>query len=368
MLYNSSDNLKAATSEDDYLASLLHTDLQLYISNIKTQLHLLKIKELLLPLTLNDTEDNNSHICSPFTRYTTYANKELTALKSPFLKKSLTFMIGILAAILKAGKIDQLAIVNNWLLSTPLYPSLDSITIEKMTSFLIKAFPQHALLFPALNYFTNSTLIKNLKQKGYQLVPSGEIFILDGNLKQKTKQIVQDQALLKKSSYQIVPHSEIIEEDYDRMAQLYHSLYIKKYSPCNPQYTPSLIKLWHQKNILHFQGLRRKEGDLVGFIAYFQRDGVIAAPLLGYDLSFPTKEGLYRQLAALIIKKTYENKWIFNMGAGASDFKKLRGGVGYIEYSLVYAKHLALKRNAAWKVLGSAMSGIGVPILRHYKF
>lgn len=48
-----------------------------FIENVNTQLFLLEVDDLILPVTLNNAEFENSYVCSPYTHYISYALEEL---------------------------------------------------------------------------------------------------------------------------------------------------------------------------------------------------------------------------------------------------------------------------------------------------
>jgi len=356
--------------EQNYLLPFLVSGTQAYVDNIHTRLFILKMGQQIFPVTVNETDYDNAYVCSPFTRYITYAKQELEIINYPFLKRALSFPINFLGMLLKAGKTNQVACVNNWLLSTNLYPDVRGISVEKMTQFLVTHFPQHTIMFPSLNQHTNGPLMEQLQNYGYQLIPGREVFIFDKQLKDYTNRRVTqtDFELLKKTPYQIVSHQEITEKDYERIVELYDLLYIKKYSNCNPKFSLAFIELCHSKNLLNFQGLRQSDGTLVGIIASFNRNGILATPLVGHDTQLSGKEGIYRMLTALALKEALAKELVFNMSAGVSEFKKWRGGVGFIEYNAVYTRHLPTHRRQTWNLLSFIMTKIGVPLLHRYKF
>lgn len=371
-LYDSTQhkNVVLTQYEQDYLLPLFLSGTKTYVDNIHTRLLILKAGQQAFPVTVNETEYSNSYVCSPFTRYITYAKQELEVVNNAFLKHTLFTSMNCLGMFLKLGKINRVACVNNWLLSTNLYPDINGISIEKMTQFLIKHFPEHTIMFPSLNRHTNDALMEQLQNQGYQLIPAREVFVFDKTLKNYAeRRITQtDFDLLKKTPYQTISHQEFTERDYERIVELYDLLYIKKYSACNPKFNSAFIKLCHQKNLLNFQGLRNKHGNLVGMITSFNRNGILATPLVGYDTQLPAKEGIYRILTALAIKEAMEKDLVFNMSAGVSEFKKWRGGVGFIEYCAIYHRHLPIYRRLPWNFLHLIMKKIGVPLLHQYKF
>lgn len=356
--------------EHDYLSPLLSSNVHDYVSNVQTCMLVLKSGEHLFPLTINDSEYDNSYVCSPYTRYVTYAQRELSIIHNRPLKYVCSPLISGLGIFCKASAINKVVCVNNWLLSTNLYPNMDGIDIKAITDFLVNRFPKHTLMFPSLNRHTNASLMGQLEKNGYQLVPQREVYIFDRALKDyANRRVTQtDLDLLKTTPYQVVSHEEITEGDCDRIVELYRLLYIEKYSDCNPKFSLEFIKLCRRKNLLNFRGLRSHDKRLVGVIASFTRNGVLATPLVGYDTQLPANECLYRMLTALSIKEAMEKGLVFNMSSGVSEFKKWRGGVGFVEYFAIYHKHLPLYRRQMWNTLQFLLTQIGVPLLHKYRF
>ena len=111
-----------------------------YIKNIKTDLRVLTLNNLVLPVTINNMEYENSYVCSLYTHYISYAIEELKELKNPALEKLLTFMLNSLGLVLKAGNINKTVYINNWMLSTNLYPEISTDEIQEITAYFKKNF------------------------------------------------------------------------------------------------------------------------------------------------------------------------------------------------------------------------------------
>ncbi|MGQ0423189.1 hypothetical protein ACT4US_37330, partial [Bacillus sp. HC-Mk] len=99
-------NIDWATKQDgayvrDSFVPLLQKDIKLFIKNIDTQLFLLEIDDLVLPITVNNKEFENSYVCSPYTHYISYAMEELWELKRPWLEKLLIYPIRLLGRWLR---------------------------------------------------------------------------------------------------------------------------------------------------------------------------------------------------------------------------------------------------------------------------
>ena len=359
----------ASDYEKKYLVPLYSLGVEKFLSNVATRLYLLQCGPYLFPTTVNETEYENAYVCSPYTGYISYAKQELWKLRNKALEKALTALIHILSGPLKVSKINQLVCVNNWLLSTNLYPEWHGEGLEKINRFLIAEFPEHALMFRSLNWHTNRALMHELQKAGYVLIPSREVFIFDKKLKKyiRKRNTVIDTKLLQKTQFKIVTHDEILPGDYARITELYHLLY-SKYSTCSPHFTDQFISHCHQNRLLNMQGVRGQEGRLEAIVGSFTRNGVMATPLVGYNIERPREEALFRMITILAIQEAFKNDLVFNISAGVSQFKRWRGANGFVEYSAVYYKHLPFHRQTVWRLMQLLMEKIGVVLLQKFQF
>lgn len=355
--------------EKHYLLPFIKEGAQKFIANVETEFALLKAGEQLFPVTINHREYNSSYVCSPYNACISYAKEEMAKLQNKPLEMVLLLLATISGALLKTAKINKIVCVNNWLLSTNLYPVWHGKEIREITDFLTKKFPGHAIMFRSLNQHTNASLLAEYAEYGYDLIPSRQVYIFDkskGDYRKKNN-TKWDLKLLEKTSYRVVPHDFIMPSDYPRITALYNKLYLDKYSYHNPHFTTELIELWHQKKLLMMQGLRNEQGILDGIVGCFERGGRSTAPLVGYNTALPADLGLYRMLMVLVINRAYETDMLLNLSSGASTFKRLRGAVPEIEYSVIYTKHLSTYRQAIWKTLTGILVHIGVPLMEKYK-
>lgn len=352
-----------------YTQPLIEGGAEAYIRNVRTTVELVRAGEQLLPVTVNETEYENSYVCSPYSTYVSYALEELVLFKSELLKGVLRGVIGLLAPLLKSARINRNVHVNNWLLSTNLYEDLPREDIRALTGDLLRRFPSHAVIFRSLNEVTNPQLMKDLAGMGWILVPSRQVYFFDGRKPDYMHKPnnVWDKKLLGRSPLRIVEHEEIVPSDYPRIVELYEDLYIRKYSRLNPQFTEAYIAGCHKNGLLRINGLRDGSGILQGVIGCFEKAGVITAPLVGYNTALPQKEGLYRMLMNLVLSRAAEQSKLLHLSSGAAHFKRIRGGSPAIEYSAVYIRHLPLKRRAVWLGLSRLLNGVGVPVMRKYQ-
>ncbi|MED1795188.1 hypothetical protein P4V54_21170 [Brevibacillus nitrificans] len=60
-----------------YLSACLMDGAERYVKNVRTKMEALAFDDIVLPVTINETEYENSYVCSPYTHYITYAKEEL---------------------------------------------------------------------------------------------------------------------------------------------------------------------------------------------------------------------------------------------------------------------------------------------------
>lgn len=338
------------------------------VGNIATTIRLLQIGPHVIPVTVNDTDYNNSWVCSPYNSAVTYPLDELRHVPSPALRTALAGLISSVAPLLRACRINRVVCINNWLLSTNLYPDIDIRQVQPLTAMMRDLFPGHAILFRSLNAVTNGPLMAALRASGYLLAPSRQVYLYDGRRPDYLDRpnCRRDRELLERRDHvTVVPHDRI--SDFSRVRELYDLLYLHKYSWHNPQYTETLMRIWHESHMLTLFGLANDSAGLEAVVGAFAMNGVLTAPLVGYDTAQPQSRGLYRMLMALVLQQAANERLLLNLSAGAASFKRLRGGQGELEYSAVYCRHLPMRQRAAWTALVTLLEQVGARVLRRYE-
>ncbi|MFC9709372.1 hypothetical protein ACFTRD_14595 [Paenibacillus sp. NPDC056933] len=107
-----------------YLEPMMLQGTRDFIVNVNTTLLIARIDDLVLPLTVNEAEYDNAYVCSPYTHYVRYAKQELTLLRKPLLEKGLSALLSVVGWGMQRSQINKVVHVNNWLLSTNLYPAM----------------------------------------------------------------------------------------------------------------------------------------------------------------------------------------------------------------------------------------------------
>ncbi len=354
-----------------YLEPLLREGSERYVNNIATTLLLARIDELVLPLTVNEGEYGNSYVCSPFTHYIRYAKQELSLLKRPLLEKGLSILLDALGYGMKKSQINRVVHVNNWLLSTNLFPAMSGEQVVAVVNAIKERYPDHAIIVRSLSSSLHPEMLEALRANGCKLVPSRQIYLYrshegeTGNSKARWL-LKRDYGLLDKHGYTLVSAEEMTDGDIPRIVLLYNLLYLDKYSRDNPQFNEKFIRLAKQNGTLSLYGLR-KDGRLDAVMGFFRRNGIMTTPLFGYDTTIPQSTGLYRMLSACLLREAWGSGFLLHESAGAAQFKRNRGAVADFEYSAVYDRHLPFGRRWCWSLLELLLNRIGVPLMRKLK-
>lgn len=345
------------------------------ISNVSTALALLDTGRHQFPVSINQGQDakDNCYVVSPQTAYSGYAREELQRLQRPWLAWPLQLLTRGVDRLLSAARVDRLVQVNNWLLSTNLYPAeWQGDDLPAITDMLRRQFPDHGLAFRSLNDFSNRALRQRLQALGYLAIPSRQVYLFDGREGEQSAFLRHhntrlDTTLLRRSPYQVVPGSALNEADFQRIEHLYTLLYLDKYSTLNPQYSAQWLQRGHTEGWLELRALRSPEGRIDGALGWFANSTLISAPIVGYDTALPQRSGLYRQLTRLCLQEAVNRRQVLNFSAGAAAFKRLRGGQPWIEYTLIHVAHLPLARRLVWHLMELLLRHIGVPLMRTLK-
>ncbi|HTA38844.1 MAG TPA: hypothetical protein VK760_07205 [Candidatus Acidoferrales bacterium] len=345
------------------------------IRNVRTEMHVLDTGRHTFPVSVNagDEEPENSYVVSPLTAYSGYARDELNRNDVGWFAAPLRLLTNVSGAWLSAARIDRLVQVNNWLLSTNLYPSnWNGEDLEAITALLTERWRDHAIGFRSLNAFSNPLLLEHLRLLGYVALPSRQVYIFDGRAGDDSSfserhNLQIDMRLLRRGAYRVVREELTSDADFERLEELYNLLYLDKYCRLNPQFTAAWLRCGQRDGWLELTTLRNADGRIDGVAGWFAMGGIISAPIVGYDTGLPAKAGLYRMLTALCIEEAARRRCVLNFSSGAAHFKRLRGGVPEIEYSMVYVRHLPARRRVVWHALAAASVAVAAPVLKAFR-
>lgn len=345
------------------------------IGNLRCELRLLELGRWQMPVSINHGGEraDNCYVVSPLTAYSGYARDELQRLSSRQLASLLQPLVSGVEWLLVRAHIEQIVQVNNWLLSTNLYPDdWQGEGLGALTNRLREDFPDHAFGFRSLNPTSNGELLARLHALGYLAVPSRQVYLFDGRAGAASTYLRHhncrlDATLLRRSGYRVERGEDLSAADFERLEQLYNLLYLNKYSALNPHYSTTWLQQGHRDGWLELRVLRTDCGRIDGVAGWVVSDAVLSAPIVGYDTALPQRAGLYRQLTRLCLEEAANRRMLLNFSAGAAHFKRLRGGQAQIEYSMLQIAHLPLRQRLAWRTLAFLLRTLGVPLMRMLK-
>lgn len=342
-------------------------DVTAAVSNIRqVQLELLSTEQQSFPISINPLQRvaHNCYVVSPYAMYIDYAKDELYKLNNKLLETCLKPVIAGFAKLLDWANIDRLVILNNYLVSTNLYDTNTWLkeNINQLVASLKQRYPQHAIALRSLNDQQHAALISKLKTAGFIAVPSRQVYIAENPLSKRDSR--KDQKLCQHSNLQKKLGSDFSPEDYAQCKALYDQLYLEKYSKLNPHYQSSWLAQGQASGWLTLRGLHAEGQPLTAALGWLQTADCITTPIFGFDTQQALQNGLYRQLNYCTFEHAKQQQKIINMSSGAANFKRNRGAIASIEYTLVYCQHLPKITRSIWQLLSSVLVYGAVPLLK----
>ena len=365
-----------ANSEGDHaqrvLIPLMRDGTRTYISNVEVEVRVLVADDIVLPLAIVDGPSelpHPSYVVSPTSHYVDYAKREveLELHDRPLLRRLFTPLLDLFRPLLRWSQIEKAVYVNNWLLSTNLYPRFPPGVSRALLELLTSAFPDHALVFRSVNHDLNTELGNELRVLGFRAIFSRQVYILDPRTgaHRRKKSYCKDRSLARRMPYEWINASALTESNCSRLKRLYDDLYLDKYSRYNPQFTEAFFRAALSLGWLDLWALR-SEDRIDGILGFVRCQGVMTTPLIGYDRSLPEERGLYRLISLKLIEEAERLGLILHQSSGAAKFKKHRGSEPSIEYSFVFDRHLPHRRRLPWQLLAGFSEYVAVPLMRRF--
>lgn len=361
---------------DRFLDQLARPGIE-WVRNARVAVQVLDIDGLRVPVTVDLAGNSQtSWVASLLNAYGRYARDEVRLVGLPWSIRPLAYAASHVAEqLLRAGGITRAAYVNNWLVSTNLHPKeLTANRVLEASRLLVQEHPNAAIVMRSLVPALHETLMKELVHAGFLLLPSRQVFLYE-NLStgawRRKPDVKRDLKLEASQAPAVpwVPGSQFSEKDFIQATALYQTLYRKKYPKHNPDYSVEFLRIGHQTGWLTLAGLRDPDtGWLCGVTGSITQDNVMAAPILGYDMTAPMGRGLYRRLIL------FENLQAEGLGvalhgsSGAGKFKEHRGATCHVEFAAVDVRHLPLWRQGALRTLHRTLMRHAVPYLQSRAF
>ena len=192
-------------------------------------------------------------------------------------------------------------------------------------------------------------LIQQLQLQGFVGIPARVVYEFDFRAPSTKKHahLQRDKSALMRSGLQVNVLDCITSVQSERLCHLYQAIYLEKHSPLNAQYTPQFFHEMVTSNVMSCLALENADKTIVAFALLYTVDDTLTVPALGYDTATPIA-GLYRLLFAAISQYAEKNTFLLNYSSGAGDFKRKRGGVPHMEYTLIRAPIYGYVFKNAW--------------------
>ena len=343
------------------LPSLLHN------AGADVSMEIVRSDGLSLPMSVCHHASNQTWLTSPLSMYADYTQEETSRHLPKYAAMPINAVLSVLKYGLERQHFARAVTLNNWLVSTNLYPKLNTSAVNAIMRDTLQRYPQHALWWRSLNELHHGDWLQYLKQQGCVLIPGRRIFLLSdlATQLQYHRDWQHDARLSRNTALQKLDNADFgSAQDYEQACDLYNQLYLGKYSQLNPQYTPLWIQGLHQHGLLHLQGYANSEGKLVGVAGSVRNEHTLTTPIFGFDTEVPQKMGLYRLNNHVATQYALAQGLNINMSAGAGQFKQHRGAVPYMEYSAVYVRHLPKAQQAAVHAARLLSQYIAAPMMQ----
>ncbi len=336
------------------------------IANVRTRWLALRSGQRIFPVTANDGEAGDSYVCLPHTAYALYGRAELDLVDVGAWAPLFRLLIGLAGRALLAAGLNRIVNLDNWLVSTNLHGDWAGEDLPEIRRQLQRHFPGHIIALRSLDAWSSPALIDAARGDGWLLVPSRQIWVTDDLERQwrRRDSTKRDFRVLRRSGLTVEEIGHMSDGDAARIAELYHRLYVGKYSALNPIFTPAYIAMTHRCGMLRYRVARSPAGAIQAVAAVWQRGGVLTTPIVGYDTEQPQSAGLYRIACCLLSEMAVESGARLHGSAGAGDFKRSRGARGEIEYWAMHVGHLPPGRRAAVAALRFLLDRLAVPMMK----
>ena len=336
-----------------WLEPMVREGTTVFVKNAPTDLRLLRVGEAVLPVTVDEPGPGRSYVVSPWAQYVDYASEELSRLPKRWQRWGGAALLQIMRPWLRRAQMDRVVQVNNWLLSTNLWPAGMAEDVARIVLLLRRIWPDRAVIFRSLDLVSQPGLVNALKAAGARMVFSRIVTYQDpaAPLFWRNRQLRQDRKRFVREGWQAEPVGTDVPGQAVELKRLYDALYLEKYSRLNPDFTEKFFTEALKSKFVRMELLRQPGGPPAGVWGWWVRGGVMTQPVFGYDPSGPRGAAPYAALSLRVLERAAELGLKVNASGGAGRFKQQRGGIATVEWHAVFDDHLPASARRPWAVL-----------------
>jgi hypothetical protein len=350
-----------------YVAALSRDGVPAFVANASSRMMLIRTEDgRTMPVTVDDGGYGRSYVASAHSAYALYARDELNLVGMRRGRQLATAAIGLVDLALRAANINRTVHVDNWLLSTNLHGDWDGAALPSIRRFLTARFPDHFLMIRSLDEWSCPALLAAARSDGWSLLPARQVWVVDDLARdwRPRNNHANDRRALARSNLVVEDAGMLDLADRRRIAELYHMLYVGRYSALNPIFTERFIALTQDIGMASYRLARAHDGTVMAVAGMIANNGVMTPPVVGYDTSRPPEEALYRIACFMFCDWAMQRGLRLHGSAGAGHFKRTRGAHGVIEYMAIHAGHLPGKQRAVVRMLKQLLDRLAVPVMR----
>ena len=320
---------------------------------------ILRVGEAVLPVLVSDGVRGKASILSPLGHHVYYPVEEI-GRRSWLGRRGVRALVSPLEALFRIGRLDRVALVNHWLLSGAPEPTIPEEAWPAVVAYLAHRHPRHALVVQDIKPDLQAGTAQALMAAGARPVPTRMVNIIDPADPLKGKRF-------KKTRYKRTVGERMVREAEDdrvtreaaraqpeTLARLYRQSNVERHSALNPNYTAEFFRTALGCETFDIHAWRAPGtggGEIVAFNIQRSDPGVIYWSTFGAERDGASGDGLYERITATDIITALETGKLLDWGAGADEFKRLRGAQPHLQVEMVITGHLPPHQRAAWNAL-----------------
>jgi hypothetical protein len=230
--------------------------------------------------------------------------------------------------------IDRIIVIGNYPVSTSVWTLQQAAEIPLAAEAMSETKPDFFIGVRNILPYRDAKLISDLTSLDFVGLPARVIYEFDfrGEFVTNFSHLKKDIALFKRLNMSFEVESHIESSDVKRIHHLYETIYLRKHSKFNPQYSSKFFADLINSGTAKYLSIRDSDNKILSFALLWAVGETLTVPALGYDQSMGDR-GSYRMLFVAIYMYARDNKLLLNYSSGAGEFKRRRGGVPRLEYT-----------------------------------
>ncbi len=340
-----------------YLTALSRTGPSRLAENAKGVVgEILRVGELVLPVLVSDGAPGKALILSPLAHHVYYPIQEIGRTSRILGRLGLRALVSPLELTLRAGALDRVAFINHWLLSGAPPPEVPAPAWPQVFSYLADRHPSHALLVQDIKPSLAPAIVGGLDSAGAVSVPTRTVAIVDpaASLEgQRFRRVRYKRARGRSMIHDAMPDLAALP-NATRQAELYLHSNVARHSNLNPAYLQASFQLALscEEFTLHAWRAPRGVSDKVAAFNLQRMDShTIHSSTFGAEPSERKSDSYCERIAATDIAVSEDRNLLLDWGAGADEFKRLKGAAPHAQMEFAYIEHLPAVRRTPWLLL-----------------